>query len=55
MLKKHSPAIMRNWQKRFVTLDQSCMRYFKQESGKNKHKGTINFDLYQCKVTKSTK
>ena len=54
-LKKHSPALLRNWQKRFVQLDQSCLRYYKQENGKNFLQGTINFDFYQCFVTKSSK
>ena len=55
MLEKYSPSLFVNWQRRFVTLDQAILRYYEQNNGQNKHRGTINFDLYFCEVIKSSK
>lgn len=53
MLDKYSPALFAGWQSRKCTLENGIFKYFKEEkNGTFEMKGTLNFDLYACTVTK---
>lgn len=49
-LDKYSPAIFKRWQTRQVELKDGIFKYSKLEKGQYQVMGTLNFDLYWCKV-----
>jgi hypothetical protein len=48
-LQKYSPALFRSWQKRYVTLENRTLKYFK---GKELM-GVLNFDLYSVSINQN--
>ena len=46
-LKKNSPKFLVGYQKRWVTVEDREMRYYKEDKTGRKLCGVINFDLYQ--------
>ena len=52
VLKKYSPALFRGWQLRTIQLNEGILKYFKEKNGELENMGTLNFDLYQCIVTR---
>lgn len=48
---KFSPALFAGWQERYLTLNDSILRYYKIKSnGKKVMKGVLNFHLYMATI-----
>ena len=47
---KYSPSLFAGWQKRYLSLKDRNMRYYKTKNGQQVQQGVLNFDLYNSDV-----